>query len=207
MSDLQCPATVLVAAHGHAAFAEPGLLTDDGGWLTDAGVAQMAALADRLRQDPTVRISAVCTSRLSRAVQSCRVVSGALGVPSEVVDGLEEHEVGELAGQPVGDARLTAVVTGWCRGDLALAPPGGEDGYQVVQRFRRALEGIADAHRGETVLVLSHERVMMTALPRLCDNVRSDLFAGGIPQRAEPVRIRIDADGWVMDDWPGRASA
>ena len=98
MSDLQCPATLLVARDGHAAYAHPGLLADDGGWLTDVGATQMVVLAERLAADPSVRISAVYSSPLARSVQSGRLVSDALGVSHEIVGGLEER-LGQLPAQ------------------------------------------------------------------------------------------------------------
>jgi len=203
MSDLQCPATLLVARDGHAAYAHPGLLTDDGGWLTDVGAPQMVVLAERLAADPSVRISAVYSSPLARSVQSGRLVSDALGVPHEVVGGLEERAVGELAGQQVGNPVMAHVMHAWLTGDLSATVPGAEDGHQVVSRARQALESIADEHRGESVLVLAHRWIMAAVLPRLCLNVRDDLAIDHVVPHGVPARVRIDADGWVLDEWPG----
>ncbi|WP_286966504.1 MULTISPECIES: histidine phosphatase family protein [Arsenicicoccus] len=207
MSDLQCPATLLVARDGHAAYAHPGLLTDDGGWLTDVGATQMVVLAERLAADPSVRISAVYSSPLARSVQSGRLVSDALGVPHEVVGGLEERAVGELAGQQVGNPVMAHVMHAWTTGDLSAAVPGGEDGYQVVRRARQAMESIADQHRGESVLVLAHRWIMSFVLPRLSHNVLDDLATDHVVPHGVPARVRIDADGWVLDEWPGHRRA
>lgn len=207
MSDLQCPATLLVARDGHAAYAHPGLLTDDGGWLTDVGATQMVVLAERLAADPSVRISAVYSSPLARSVQSGRLVSDALGVSHEIVGGLEERAVGELAGQQVGNAMMAQVMHAWTTGDLSAAVPGGEDGYQVVRRARQAMESIADQHRGESVLVLAHRWIMSVVLPRLCHNVRDDLAIDHVVPHGVPARVRVDADGWVLDEWPGHRRA
>ncbi|MGN6635140.1 MAG: histidine phosphatase family protein [Oryzihumus sp.] len=59
MSDLQCPATLLVARHGDAEYARPGCLSDDGGWLSDAGRRQVHQLVQDLR---SVRVAAVWSS-------------------------------------------------------------------------------------------------------------------------------------------------
>ena len=48
MSDLQCPATLLVARHGDADYPHAKVLSDDGGWLTETGVAQVRDLAGSL---------------------------------------------------------------------------------------------------------------------------------------------------------------
>lgn len=207
MSDLQCPATLLVARDGHAAYAQPGLLTDDGGWLTDVGATQMVVLAERLAADSSVRISAVYSSPLARSVQSGRLLSDALGVSHEIVGGLEERAVGELAGQQVGNAMMAQVMHAWTTGDLSAAVPGGEDGYQVVRRARQAMESIADQHRGESVLVLAHRWIMSVVLPRLCHNVRDDLAIDHVVPHGVPARVRVDADGWVLDEWPGHRRA
>lgn len=203
MSDLQCPATLLVARDGCAAYAHPGLLTDDGGWLTDVGATQMVVLAGRLAADPSVRIAAVYTSPLARSVQSGRLVSETLGVPHEVVGGLEERSVGEPVGQRVGHPVMAHVMHAWLTGDLSATVPGAEDGHQVVRRARQAMEAIADQHRGESVLVLAHRWIMAVVLPRLCHNVRDGLAVDHVVPHGVPARVRIDADGWVLDEWPG----
>jgi len=37
MSDLHCPATLLVARHGDAEYGHPSVLSDEGGWLSERG--------------------------------------------------------------------------------------------------------------------------------------------------------------------------
>ena len=87
MSDLQCPATLLIARHGDAGYANDGVLSDDGGWLTDVGRAQVGELADTLRSR---RISAVYSSRMEPAVESGELAATELGVKAFAVDGLQE---------------------------------------------------------------------------------------------------------------------
>jgi 2,3-bisphosphoglycerate-dependent phosphoglycerate mutase len=65
------------------------------------------------------------------------------------------------------------------------------------------LEQLADAHRGETVLVLAAAPVLTAAVGELPVGAgrsyaaRQPLAPG---QRAE---LRADADGWVVDSWAG----
>lgn len=153
MSDLQCPATVLIARHGEAEFAVPGVLSDDGGRLTPRGRAQVHHLAGQVRPR---RIAAVYSSRMGRAVESAELAAAELGLHPVVVNGLQEFSVGDLAGVSVHDARAQHVFDGWLLGDLDIGCPGAEDGHHVVRRFAQALGDIADLHRGETVLVFAH---------------------------------------------------
>jgi len=68
------------------------------------------------------------------------------------------------------------------------------------ERFAEALQGIADAHRGETVLVSTDAAVVGREVPRLAFNVPTD-FAAGRPAEGRLVEVACDADGWVLRSW------
>ncbi|MHB8273301.1 MAG: histidine phosphatase family protein [Dermatophilaceae bacterium] len=200
MSDLQCPATLLIARHGDAEYAVDGVLSDDGGALTDKGRAQVSELAETLRSR---RIAAVYSSRMDRAVESAELAASQLGLRPRVVDGIQEFSVGDLAGVSFHDERAQQVFDAWLHGDLAAAFPGAEDGHVVVKRFAQALEEIADTHRGETVLVFTHGGVMSLAIPRLAINLRNDLAAQRFLPNCAAAEVQVDADGWRVVTWPG----
>src|SRR4051812_40588058 len=115
MSDLQCPARVLVARHGEAMFADPDLLSDEGGWLTDLGKHQADELADRLVAE---RVAAVYTSRLARAQETGERVGLRLGLTPRTLEGVEEFGVGSLAGTPAMAPAAREVFVAWVMGDL-----------------------------------------------------------------------------------------
>ncbi len=67
---------------------------------------------------------------------------------------------------------------------------GGESARRRVEE----LEEIADAHRGETVLVVAGRDVLRSVVPRLAPGLAE---AGPLaPDR--PVELAVDADGWVL---------
>lgn len=200
MSDLQCPATLLIARHGDADFTVRGVLSDEGGVLTDKGRAQVSDLADTLRPR---RIAAVYTSRMERAVESGELAARELGVKSLVVDGLQEFSVGKLAGISYRDPRAQEVFDAWLHGDLDASCPSAENGAMVVKRFKESLEEIADIHRGETALVFTHGGAMSLVIPRLSVNVRNDLAAQRFLPNCVAAEVEVDADGWRILSWPG----
>jgi len=202
VSDLHCPATLLVARHGDADYPHAKVLSDDGGWLTDKGKGQVRDLAESLRSR---NIAAVWTSRLQRAVESGVIAAEVLGVESRRLDGLEEFSVGALAGRDHDDPELAGVFEAWKAGHLGTFIPGGESGDGVVERYRGALEEISDQHRGETVLVFTHGGVMSFCLPRLGRNVRNDLAAQMFLPNCAVAEISIDADDVTVHSWPGSA--
>jgi 2,3-bisphosphoglycerate-dependent phosphoglycerate mutase len=200
MSDLQCPATLLIARHGDDHRTGHGVLSDDGDWLTEPGRAQVGELAETLLSR---RIAAVYSSSMRRAVESADLAAARLGVKPFVLDGLQEISVGHLAGVSHQDPRAHQVYDAWLQGDLDVGYPGAEDGHAVVQRFTEALEQVADTHRGETVLVFTHSAVMSLVIPRLAVNVRNDLAAQHPPPSCAPVEVEVDAEGWRVVSWPG----
>jgi hypothetical protein len=68
------------------------------------------------------------------------------------------------------------------------------------ERFAEALQGIADEHRGETVLVCTDAGVVSREVPRLAFNVPAD-FAAGRSATGALVEVDCDADGWVLRSW------
>lgn len=200
MSDLHCPATLLVARHGDAEYGHPSVLSDEGGWLSEKGRVQVGELAASLRER---RVARVFTSTLERAQESGRLAAEVLGVDAVTVEGLEEFSVGALAGRPHDDPELASVFKAWMHGDPGRFIPGGESGAEVVGRYREALQSIADQHRGETVLVFSHGGVMSFVLPRLEAAVREDLVARAFLPNCGVAEVEVDGDGARVITWPG----
>lgn len=201
MSDLQCAAVVLVARHAEAAYDVPVVLGDEGGRLTDRGREQALALAAELHGR---RVAAVCSSHLSRAVETAEVVAGALGVDAHVLPGLEEFSVGTLAGRADGEAEVERVFESWLCGDLGPGCPGAESGFQVVERFRTAVGEVADSFRGETVLLVSHGGIMSIALPRIAFDAHDDIARARWVPHCGMAEVHVDSDGWSLTSWPGR---
>ncbi len=200
MSDLFCPATLLVARHGEATYDVADIASDDGGWLTELGRQQAAAMARALMDR---RVAAIWCSDLSRAVQTAEIAAAVLGVSVRVRSGLREASVGDLAGQPVRS--FDGPYLRWLDGDLDSGAPGAETGADVVRRMTGELESIADQFRGETVLVVSHGGAIGVTLPNLATNVPSDFARGRQLRNCAVSELTADADGWLLNSWMGEA--
>lgn len=202
MSDLHCPATLLIARHGDAEYDDPDVLSDDGGRLSAKGRDQVQALAGSLHNRPVAR---VFSSTMARARESATIAAAALDRQAVTIDGLQEFSVGDLAGRRYDDPALHEVYLSWLHGDLDAFIPGGETGASVIERYRSALMEIADQHRGETVLVFSHGGVMSFVLPRLGGSVRTDLSTAYYLPNCGIAEVTVNADGFEVLSWPGRA--
>jgi len=199
MSDLQCPARVFVARHGEADY-ESELLSDAGGWLTPLGREQARGLAESMAGE---RITRVWTSDMARAVQTGEIVASVLGVDVIVRKGLREFGVGEAAGTDGDPDPFAATFASWVGGDLTARIPGAESGEEVVDRLETVLGEVADDHRGEAVLVISHGGVMCMALPVLARNLELDHARELAMPNCGLVALECDADGWVARSWAG----
>ena len=193
MSDLQCPTTLVLARHGEAEY-EDADWAEEGGSLTSTGRRQSEALGDALSGR---RIAHVWTSTLSRAVQTAEIAAGRLGVGVTTRSGLREFGCGDLAGTEREIDPFVPIFRAWLDGDLTVRIPGGESGQEMVTRMRGVLGEIADAHRGETVLVISHGGTLGLTVPALA---RMDAERAGLGN-CSPIEIDVDADDWVCRSW------
>ncbi len=191
MSDLHCPARVVVARHGEAEY-ESDLMTQSGGSLTPLGREQARALGERLRGE---RVAGIVCSQLARAVQTAEIVAGVLHLPVQVREGLQEFPPGDLWGQPYDHSFFDPLVRSWLAGDLARGVPGGETGRQTADRVLGVLDDVADQFRGETVLVVAHGGVILALWGAIAPGSPAAPASDGVTNCASYMLER-DADGW-----------
>ena len=197
VSDLHCPATLVVARHAKAAFVEDWF-SDEGGSLTSQGRAQAAELAESLRGR---RIAAIWCSDASRAVQTAEIAAARLGVGVTASKALREVFIGSLLGEPFDYSRIAVVCEQWYAGSLDVRFEGGESGTELVARHREQLEAIADLHRGETVLVVGHQTALGVVVPTLVPGVGFGWTRDHELGNTESIELEHDADGWVLRRW------
>ncbi len=201
MSDLYCPATVILARHGEAEY-ESTLVADAGGCLTREGRRHALELGETLLPR---RIAIIYTSSMSRAVQTAEIAATVLAAPVRVREGLREFGVGDLAGQPFATTVFDPVVKAWRQGDLTVGCPGAETGADVVHRVVGVLESIADEHRGEAALVVGHSGSLQLTASALVPSVGDIWTAERSLSYGATAELEADADGWRCVSWPGES--
>ena len=200
MTDLQCAARVFVARHGEADY-EHALLSDHGGSLSTLGRQQSRRLGETLLGE---RIAHVWTSSMARAVQTAEIAAAVLGCGVTVREGLRELGVGVHAGAAPEPDPFRATFDRWLDGDLDARIEGGESGAEVVGRMAGVLAEVADLHRGEAVLVVSHGGAICAAVPALARNVHPRFPLGRPLPTAGVVQLEADdATGWRAVSWAG----
>ncbi|MGW4244066.1 histidine phosphatase family protein [Nocardia sp. NPDC004722] len=143
--------------------------------LTERGVAQAKTFGANLPTPPQRLFS----SAALRARQTGGYIEAATGVSLEVLEDLQEVQLGDLEGLNTRAAHeeFQKVYHAWHFGDLAVRVPGGESGEEVLARYVPALrrlraEYLSGPDAGDIVLV-SHGAAMrlvsreLTGVPRL----------------------------------------
>lgn len=132
--------------------------------LNAAGIAQAEALAQRLQK---MQVSVVYTSPRERAVETGQAIAGATGAPLQLDDRLDEIDFGEWTGRAIpsleGDDH-------WRNFNLhrsGTRAPSGELAGEVLARSTAALQAMAEAHRGQHVVAVTHGDVIRYVLCHL----------------------------------------
>lgn len=147
--------------------------------LGDRGHDQARDLAARLVPEAP---AAVYSSAMTRAVQTALAIVEATGAPHRVVPTLHERKMGTLSGvsREQGWAAYEATRAQWAAGDLDATHQSGESFAQIRDRVLPAFQSIAEAHPGETVVVVAHGVVIRVLLISLLDSLTPADF-GRIP--------------------------
>ncbi|MCU1648620.1 MAG: Phosphoglycerate mutase (2,3-diphosphoglycerate-independent) [Nocardia sp.] len=171
--------------------------------LTERGVAQAKTFGATLTTPPQRLFS----SEALRARQTGGYIEAATGTLLEVLEGLQEVQVGELEGLNTQDAheQFQDVYHAWHFGDLSSRAPGGESGMEVLDRYVPILERLredylADPEAADVILV-SHGAAMRLISRELADVPRS-FAANNHLDNTETIELVPSADGtWECTRW------
>jgi probable phosphoglycerate mutase len=169
------PTTTLLLRHGQTPLSIEKRFSGIGDpTLTEVGLAQAAAAAERLKHSAAV---AVVSSPLERALQTAGAVAAALGVEVDVDEGFRETDFGDWEGYTFGEVRKKwpAEMDAWLA-STAVAPPYGESFDATATRVRQARDRVLARYPGKTVIVVSHVGPIKTMLRMALDAPPSALY-------------------------------
>jgi len=173
--DMDQPTRLILVRHGETDWNSGGRYqghSDVG--LSEAGRWQAARLRERFRGE---RIDAFYASDLHRAMETAAIIAEPHGKAVCPVPALREINFGYWEG--LTHSQIAAIypqeLERWLFGAGDAVVPGGESFAQVRQRAWRALEEMVKAHRGQTILAVSHggtiRAVLCAALNMVTESV------------------------------------
>lgn len=127
--------------------------------LNAVGMEQARRIGLRLAGEPAHRLYA---SDLLRAQQTARPASQGLDLAMVVDPALREQDFGQVDGMCVDEIKQQFPLAwdGWLRFEEHFCMPGGETTRQFHARIMNAVNRLAAAHRGETLVVVTHGGVL-----------------------------------------------
>ncbi|MER7764969.1 bifunctional RNase H/acid phosphatase [Streptomyces sp. NPDC097619] len=157
--DLGTPATFVLLRHGETALTPQKRFSGSGGTdpeLSPVGLRQAEGAARALAARGTVE--AVVSSPLLRCRQTAQAVADRLGLPVTVDEELRETDFGAWEGLSFAEVRdrYPADLDAWLASPDAAPTGGGESFAAVAVRVAAARDRLLAAHRGRTVLLVSH---------------------------------------------------
>jgi probable phosphomutase (TIGR03848 family) len=155
--------TVLLVRHGQTPSTGTTLPGRAKGLhLADTGKAQAEAAAARIAK--LDKVAAVYASPLERTRETAAPIAAGLGLRVKTERGLLECEFGDWTGRALKDlARLPEWKTVQ-RYPSGFRFPGGESFAEMQTRITSTLARLAAAHRGETIVAVSHADPIKAAL-------------------------------------------
>lgn len=165
--------------------------------LSDAGREQARRLRDRLAASPGLRPAALLCSTERRALETAALVAPALGLPVTPDRDLEEWRSSD------GSLGSEAFMAQW----HALADrdrpfhrfvPGCETGIEFMTRVQSALQCIATAHAGGTVVLMTHGGFIQVSFQYFFG------FGDAAFRRAHPAAGHASITRWLRDDASGK---
>lgn len=122
--------------------------------LSPKGMAQAAALGAYIAERG-IKLDAIYSSTLTRAVQTAQLVGERIGLSPVSVPGLEEIDFGRFQGHTFDEcARLyPEAYADWLIYGYGSSMHGGETGRQIFLRARAALLTLPEFERGSSLVV------------------------------------------------------
>jgi len=189
---------IFVSRHGQTDWNVKGIMqgvTDIP--LNETGLEQARQLAQSLAGSSIRR---VCTSHLRRANVTGQTVADLLGVPCEIISGIQEIGLGDWQGCTWAETceRWPELTKKWIEEPLTTAPPNGENYQQLIDRFVAAIHRIL---RGpdEDVLVVSHGGCLHTIFCVMDDIPLQNMQNDNIIPNAKAVELNLEK---FLAKWP-----
>jgi broad specificity phosphatase PhoE len=128
--------------------------------ITDLGRQQARDVATQIARFFSPQ--RIISSTFTRAIQSAEIIAAALQLPMELVDGIQERDLGALKGQPWHHhAAMTANDPNYDpEREWLWRPAGGESYEDVRQRVMPVLDDLRGRYPAEELVIVSHGAVM-----------------------------------------------
>lgn len=127
--------------------------------ITPFGARQISCLARRFQ---SVKLDALYTSGLTRAVKTAQGIGAATGVAPQIVQELHERNMGIFDGKSWYEVkeRYPEIFSAWTADMKNFVLPEGESDKGACARFQKAVIRLAWKHQEATIAIVAHSMVI-----------------------------------------------
>lgn len=141
--------------------------------LNAEGINQAHLLCQEIINED-IKLSKIYTSYQCRALKTAQIVGEQLGINCEILNGLEEMNLGDFEGHTWDEIHklYTEELATWHNNKRYNKAPNGESYQMVMERLFLALESVIDftrATQDENILFVTHGAVIMTLIAMMHD--------------------------------------
>ena len=167
--------------------------------LTDTGIAQARAVAERLAAEG---IDALYTSDAGRTLQTVEPIAAATGLAANRDAGVRERNYGIFEGRTFAEVEkvFPEAFEKYRTRDPHYTIDGGESAVQFRDRIVASLSDIARRHAGQRAAVVTHGGVV-GAMYRVAMDMPMDAPRVYTTRNASLNRFRFDAGRWIVEVW------
>jgi len=168
---------ILLVRHGHVEGISPERFRGRADLaLTEKGKREAVAVSRRIASgwQPT----AIYTSPLKRCTATSLAISDACGVPTHVLNELNDIDYGEWQFKSYEEVQTAhpRLFAAWFATPHLIRFPEGESLQDLVARSADAIRSIVERHPDETVIAVAHDSVNRALLMQLLDQPLSSYW-------------------------------
>lgn len=165
--------------------------------LTTMGIKQAEWLGERLK---TIEIDHIYSSPSGRALQTAELINTHKGLDIKTKDHFKEIHLGDWEGltQPEIEAFDAEGYNHFWYQPERYVPKSGESFEDVIVRSSIELERIAEAHAGETVLIVAHAVVLKSLYAYVEKKEMKDFWEGPFMNSTCLSCFEKTKDGWQI---------
>ncbi|MGA7205883.1 MAG: histidine phosphatase family protein [Specibacter sp.] len=176
--------------------------------LTVLGEQQAAAVPAALRDE---EIGSIYVSNLTRTALTAEPLARERGLAPLVREGLREISAGDLEMKGDTDSLMAymTVMKSWLTGDLSARIPGGDNGFEVLERFDAVVAEAAANESAGAVAMVSHGAMIRLWAGHRGTNINwadptfHELSNTGIVTMEGAPAGSHAPGGWEIIDWQG----
>jgi broad specificity phosphatase PhoE len=165
---------IILVRHGETDIDVVGKmhLSGDATPLNALGVEQINQTAEKLQE---FKPSTVYSSKEARAVESGEIIAKVLDIELEQVDELQERNWGDLSGRSWSDIQeILRPMT--LEERYVYVPQNGESWQVFEERLIRKIIELADKHKDETIIVVTHGGAIRALMPYFLNVPKEESF-------------------------------